>query len=241
MLKFIGFFRIGAITFLAGFSIFAANPAVAQIVAGAVIPLDPAKGNDDKAVAQVMAHCLFEEMKASFVGIQSPLKESVTGQATNYGDKTGTKATWTKNSTWSLYDSTGSMTFKEWTTPTDSVERQLNVNFSSSTGRAPSDNSDVVAQVWTDVGGQAVDVQLEMNAALPYFQTVSTGGQNCSVNNWGRDNCTQLPETITAMNLIVPANFATTVMWMNSHTYHPTQKQFDAVKYGECLISEWAK
>ncbi len=219
--------------------IVATSEAHAQITAGAVIPLDLGKATDSTAISKMVNTCMTAESLVSFVAKEPNSTLVLRGTATSTKDEDGDAAAWTRTASWYPQGS-AKMTFDEWSTPTNSIKRSIDIGFKTEIDYYDPTRQTVFANVSTNAGGKSVAVRLKLELILPHFEIVIAGGQTCSVNNWGTDTCDNIPEALKEANLVIPADFVSASYWVNDSTEHKTQKLFDTFKYAECLQNAWS-
>lgn len=215
-----------------------AAEATAQIVPGAVIPLDISKTSDTQAIAQKVDKCLAEETLWSLLGLapNATMKLSVGAYAD--GNQVGDRSAWTQASIW-YGKAQLSMNFDEWVTPTTSAKRYVRFSARTYYSYTSNDFQRIDVSVQTNAHDDNVNVDLEIDAALPHYAITTAGGEVCSGNNWGRESCKALEERVTAASLVIPNGFVNSIYWTNQYTGLQTQKQFDAYRYAECLQAAW--
>ncbi len=216
-----------------------ASAANAQIAPGAVIPLDLSKPMDGATISKIVNTCMAEESLVSFVATAPNSTLVLRGTAMNNEREDGDTMAWTKTTSW-YPQSSAKMTFDEWTTPTNSIKRTIDINFKTETDYYYPDRHTISASVVTNAKGKSVNVRVKMEMSLPHFEIVMSGGKTCSINNWGVDDCMSIPESLKEANLVIPNDFVSNSYWVNDSTEHKTQKLFDTFKYAECLQTAWS-
>ena len=116
----------------------------------------------------------------------------------------------------------------------DGTTKQRNLNLSLSLRYG-----EFVSEIETDFKDLDLSVYLTLPLLPAQLQVISEGGKTCSMNNWGRNRCVETPITVTAVNLVIPADFVAGANWVNSDSGVETQKRFSYFDYADCILWKW--
>ncbi len=218
-----------------------------RIGPGQRIYLDVSKA-DKTAISHLTGTCLHQEILYSLLPNHATLPPAprttptLITSADTVDERVDVGSTWTVKSRW--MPSFGfTKEFVEQVTVNGSIEdviRSIDLQSETIENYIDPEISEMQTTIRTDAGGDDVDVDLNLSAALPYIETFEEGGEQCSVNNWGREDCKET-FTMKTAELVIPAGFVPTAYWTNSMTTQPTRKMFDFYKYAECLLESWEK
>ncbi|CAN5378418.1 hypothetical protein BH10BDE1_BH10BDE1_21730 [soil metagenome] len=208
-----------------------------RIAAGAVIPLDSAKASDPEVIKNIITSCMNEEaMKGMFPELSSI--ESNSGTTKTMVDRSSTDdqsaTSGTTTTTTSLWEPSveTALTFNETLADGSTTQRSLDLSLSLQYG-------EFVSEIQTDYKDLDLSVYLTLPLLPAQLQVVSEGGKSCSMNNWGRNRCIETPITVTAVNLVIPADFVAEANWLNSDSDVETQKRFSYFDYADCILWKW--
>lgn len=238
---------ISLVIFAGTLSVGPSAHADSRIGAGARIYLDVAKA-DKTAISHLTGSCLYQEtiysLLPNYATVPPAPRTSPTliTSADTVDERVDTGSTWTVKSRW-MPNVGYSKEFIEQETingQTSDVIRSIDLQSETQENYTDPEMFEMQSSIRTDAGGDDVDVDLNLNAALPYIETLEEGSEQCSVNNWGRQDC-QERLVIKTAELVIPPAFIPTAVWINSGTNQPTRKQFDFYKYAECLLETWEK
>lgn len=197
-----------------------------------------------KPVETILATCLKEETLGSLypslvtVGPAPGTSAYEEAQIEEDVDRNGDEFNWTVETKW-LPSISYSLDFLEWKDVSTSIQRHLAMEVSTSAYGSTYDETDLEVSFETDAEGSDLDVLLSLTGPLPYFRTEAVGRRSCSINEWGRNTCAEDQETTTGAQLVIPAEFVGSGMWMNKRTGHQTMKSFSFFRYAECLLWHW--
>jgi hypothetical protein len=233
------FLQLSALALFSSLALGASSTALAdgRIAAGAVIPLDTAKGSDPAVVREIIGSCMYEEaMKGMFPELSSIEGDSGTIKATTDSSepeeqRSRSGTTTTTTSLWEPNTHT-SLQFEEKLANGQTEHRYLNLQIGM-------DYGDFVAEIQTDYKDLDLSAYLTLPTLPAQLQVITTGGKSCSMNNWGRNICVETPVVASAVNLLIPADFVAGANWTNSDTGVETQKRFDYFNYADCILWKW--
>ncbi len=208
-----------------------------RIGPGAVIPLDITKAANTEVVKEIITSCLYEEAMNGMFPELSNIESAATTTKTVFDrtssfdkrSRSGSKTIVTKS--WQP-DFTTELEFDEILDDGSTESRNLTLDFESYYG-------ELSARVDTDFKDLDLSDNLVIPFALAQLQVVSEGGRTCGLNNWGRERCVETPEIVTAVNLLIPADFVSGANWKNTSTDVETRKRFDYFRYAECILWKW--
>lgn len=219
------------------FAVTSTASADGRIAAGAIIPLDSAKASDAAVIKDIIGSCLYEEaMKGMFPELSkvegaSGTTKVVVDSSRSEDQRSRAGSTTTTTSLWEPHLETA-LAFDETLANGKTLKRDLDLSIGM-------DYGELTAEVKTDYKDLNLSAYLILPLSPAQLQVVSTGGKSCSMNNWGRNVCVETPTVVTAVNLVIPADFAANANWKNTDTGVETQKPFSYFDYADCILWKW--
>ncbi len=211
-----------------------------RISPGASVPLQASIFQDENKIGEIFGACMYDEALRSLmpdlVGVPSAPDEQpeIETRQVSSTERDGDNQSWTGDSHYYVsksvrqYLDSPTAKFLSLEVDVDAYDPQL---------RHP---EPMRATLEAEApGAPPYQVDLKLENALPYLKVSKAGGEVCSYNNWGVENCVQ-ESRVTGATLEIPATFVNDEFWINAQTFRPTKKRFDNYRFTECVLKGFA-